>query len=524
MLSVVVVGRNDNHGYNLGKRVANSLNSIAMRLTEGDELIFVDWNTPRPFPPMPIAIIDDLTKDTKKYLHIISVDESTHNANKGSSDKKILEPIARNVGIQRANKSNKWILSTNTDILFVGEQEIKFQEIINHLDERMWQSFRFEVPEYLWERFDKRDPQGTNSFIKQLRDKTPIRLKLSTNPDSRPDSSLIFADAIGDFQLAPRSHWFQISGFPEDMLDGWHVDSRAAFQMISQTGLDSKILDRQLGLETYHQNHLRSLTHFHQGSIMNDERLISEPYKNQSTWGIAEINLPKLGIETFDLSNISLKFKEIKNEPIKNLQQMHLDLSYDVDRAIFFLIDELIALKANDLVVIISANKSFIDKITESIKSKTVRVLIVEDLSDLSLLKKSKLIIIDFGIDSLAEDFDSVKILAGNIALSIEKIAHEILPGTRISLIRSTNWAIRTYSKLFFSVPLFNNYSLVSTGTKKNRVEKYSIVQTQFLLQGIKFDYASKSNSTKLNNWFFNFAKKVLPLKTKNILKRLLLK
>ena len=100
MLSVVVVGRNDNHGYNLGKRVASSLNSISMRLRDGDELIFVDWNTPRPFPPMPVSIIDDLTEQTKKFLRILAEDPKVHDEVKGVSSKMILEPIARNVGIR----------------------------------------------------------------------------------------------------------------------------------------------------------------------------------------------------------------------------------------------------------------------------------------------------------------------------------------------------------------------------------------------------------------------------------------
>ena len=73
MLSVVVVGRNDNHGYNLGKRVASSLNSISMRLRDGDELIFVDWNTPGRLPTLIEDLDDTLTDHCKSLLRVFKV-------------------------------------------------------------------------------------------------------------------------------------------------------------------------------------------------------------------------------------------------------------------------------------------------------------------------------------------------------------------------------------------------------------------------------------------------------------------
>ena len=50
MISVIVYGRNDSHGYNLHKRAAISLNTMAEVLTlESDEIIFTDYNTPNEF-------------------------------------------------------------------------------------------------------------------------------------------------------------------------------------------------------------------------------------------------------------------------------------------------------------------------------------------------------------------------------------------------------------------------------------------------------------------------------------------
>jgi hypothetical protein len=137
-ISVVVVGRNDDHGYNLQKRVTTSLNSIASFLRAEDELIFVDWNSPSEYPVMPIAIWDSLTEHCRKVLKIIKVSEIEHNLVKGESGRKLLEPIARNVGIRRAKPSSKWILSTNTDIIFIPTGFENFADLCETLDERLW--------------------------------------------------------------------------------------------------------------------------------------------------------------------------------------------------------------------------------------------------------------------------------------------------------------------------------------------------------------------------------------------------
>ena len=62
MISVVLYGRNDSHGYNLAKRAAISLNCIAEVLSDpDDEILFVDCNTPNDLPTFPEAIYDTLS-------------------------------------------------------------------------------------------------------------------------------------------------------------------------------------------------------------------------------------------------------------------------------------------------------------------------------------------------------------------------------------------------------------------------------------------------------------------------------
>ena len=62
MISVILYGRNDSHGYNLPKRAAISLNCIAEVLSDpDDEILFVDYNTPDDLPTYIEAVYDTLT-------------------------------------------------------------------------------------------------------------------------------------------------------------------------------------------------------------------------------------------------------------------------------------------------------------------------------------------------------------------------------------------------------------------------------------------------------------------------------
>jgi hypothetical protein len=528
MLSVVVVGRNDNHGYNLGKRVASSLNSISMRLREGDELIFVDWNTPRPFPPMPVSIVDDLTDQTKKFLRILVVDPKLHDEVKGVSTKMILEPIARNVGIRRANPMNEWILSTNTDILFIGEEEVSFQNLISQLDARLWQSFRYEIPEYIWEVFDKRDPRATNRFVQKLSECTPIRLNLTTSPIENSEENLVFADAIGDFQLAPRQMWQMVKGFPEEMLNGWHVDSRAAVQMIHKSGKQSQILPAVYGLSTFHQNHLRSLTHFHSSDIINNAELIREPYENKVTWGISDREIYEYVSKDSEIDISRFDLDVSKKVPDNNLQLAHKNNFYSVDRAVLFLLDELNGLKPNDQITILSANESLIEKLNSIGKSLKITIVVAKDVSNKGIIhdsfENSNLIIIDFGVDEALLNSGLIVLKAGSIAIELPLISKMIKPNTRVVLIRAQNWAIRTLAKTYFTIPLFNNYSAVLSGVKKLQHPRLRFFQRTILLNGVKFDYGLPTKLPFFLNLTFKTSRKFLPSKARGAIRKMLIK
>src|SRR5215211_6129700 len=104
MISAILYGRNDSHGYNLHKRAAISLNCIAELLrAPGDEIIFVDYNTPNDLPTFVEAIYDTLTPRAKKLLRVFRVRPELHERLVGPTHLVALEPHSRNIALRRSN-------------------------------------------------------------------------------------------------------------------------------------------------------------------------------------------------------------------------------------------------------------------------------------------------------------------------------------------------------------------------------------------------------------------------------------
>jgi hypothetical protein len=255
MISVILYGRNDAHGYNLHRRAALSLNCIAEVLTDSDdELIFVDYNTPAELPPFIEAISDTLTERCLDLLRVLRVPEVVHQQQFASrTHLPALEPVARNVAARRANPSNRWLLSTNTDMMFVPLQEGSLSEICRDLPDGFYGAPRFEIPEWLWERLPRTDPRRALAEIGRL----GPALKLDEPTFSH---EWIRFDAPGDFQLILREDLVAIDGFNEEMLLGYHVDSNMSRRLLLRRGEIESLEGRVAG---YHCNHNRTLTVYH---------------------------------------------------------------------------------------------------------------------------------------------------------------------------------------------------------------------------------------------------------------------
>jgi hypothetical protein len=285
VISIIVYGRNDNYGYNLHKRAAISLNCLAEILSEPeDEILFVDYNSPDDAPTFPEAIQDTLTVAAKARLRILRLRPKLHAPLFGRTPLAVVEPVARNVALRRSNPVNRWVLSTNTDNVIVPRRARTLSQIAAELRPGFYHVPRFEVPEGLWESFDRCDPQHTIEEVRAL------GLSAHLN-EVVHGSELILYDGPGDFQLAERADLFEIDGFDEEMVLGWHVDSNLARRLGLKYGRPSSLLHEVF---CYHCDHTRQATIAHRREYVGndwgrfvDGVVFSDLPNQRASWGCA---------------------------------------------------------------------------------------------------------------------------------------------------------------------------------------------------------------------------------------------
>lgn len=314
MISVVVYGRNDSHGYNLAKRAALSLNCIAEVLTDSnDEILFVDYNTPLSHPNFIETIHDTLTAKAKKLIKVIRVPPSIHERFKGKTHLVVNEPLSRNIAIRRSNPSNRWILSTNTDMIFVSRVDGKsLSDIAADLEDGFYELPRFEVPESLWECLDRKEGSKNIHLLKDW------GINLHLNMVAHMDQYNLF-NAPGDFQLILRNQAFQLAGFDERMILGWHLDSNIAKRLHLLNRKTKSVLDHVFG---YHCRHTRTEALLHKrDQVQNDLSIfynnVNTPFipDQEKIWG-----LPEEEFETYDFSekSVNLYLTSLKESIQKN--------------------------------------------------------------------------------------------------------------------------------------------------------------------------------------------------------------
>jgi len=261
-------------------------------LTEpDDELLFVDYNTPDDFPTFPEAIQDTLTAVAKERLRILRVRPSVHERFRSKSHLIALEPIARNVAVRHSNPRNRWVLSTNTDMIFVPHQGASLSKYVRDLPRGFYHLPRFEIPETLWETFDRQDAVGTIDMIREWSQIAHLNEIVLGN-------KFIRFDAPGDFQLMERDDLFRIHGFNESMLLGWHVDSNIAKRLHLIYGETRDLMNCVYG---YHCDHTRQVTPMHRKdsksndlAVFVDNVVQAECPEQALTWGCAEDEIEEI--------------------------------------------------------------------------------------------------------------------------------------------------------------------------------------------------------------------------------------
>ena len=255
MISVILYGRNDAHGYNLPKRAAISLNCIAEVLSDpDDEILFVDYNTPDDLPTYIEAVYDTLTPAAKSRLRVFRARPRQIPIVK-QSHLSALDPQSRNIAIRRSNPRNRWLLFTNSDMIFLPREGVAdLTAAVRDLPDGLYILPRFELPEPLWETFPRSDPAAILQTCRHLGPALhvdEITLALPANRFDQP----------GDFQLAPRQAMWAIHGFEERMIHGWHHDSNVCKRLYLYYGNRTESLAHRL--KGYHCDHVRVASPIH---------------------------------------------------------------------------------------------------------------------------------------------------------------------------------------------------------------------------------------------------------------------
>jgi hypothetical protein len=319
MISVILYGRNDSYGYNLHKRGAISLNCLAALLSDpDDEILFVDCNTPNDLPTFVEAIYDTLTPQAKARLRVLRVRPELHKRLVGGfTHLMVVEPPPRNIALRRSNPRNHWVLNTNTDILLVPRAGFSdLTEVVRDLADGLYTLPRFELPEPLWESFPRSDPAAT---LQACRDLGP-RLHLDEVTLSFPESRF---DQVGDFMLSPRQALWDIHGFDERMIHGWHCDSNVCRRLyLFYGGRTESLADR---LKGYHCDHTRVQTGKHQFDMKLDNNVqefvfsMDDPYARHQaeTWGLPDEPIEELDFEHEPQSRYVAAVQRTLGEPQK---------------------------------------------------------------------------------------------------------------------------------------------------------------------------------------------------------------
>ncbi|MGD9968689.1 MAG: hypothetical protein AB7T59_19380 [Hyphomonadaceae bacterium] len=308
MISLILYGRNDNHGYNLHKRAAISLNAMSEVLTErDDEILFVDYNTPDDLPTFPEAIADTLTDKTRERLRILRARPAIHAPFRSKTHLLALESISRNIALRRSNANNRWVLSTNTDMIFVPHKTAEsLSEIVRDLPGGFYQLPRFELPEVLWESFDRRDGKGMIARTREWAHRFHLNEIVYGSPE-------ILFDGPGDFQLCERADLIGIHGFHEGMLLGWHVDANLCARMIQLHGKIDSLADR---LYAYHCDHTRQATaaHTHDRVENDSEEFNKSPGpqlpEQEANWGLPDAHIEEVRLGRADVFSRYLRALE----------------------------------------------------------------------------------------------------------------------------------------------------------------------------------------------------------------------
>jgi len=273
-LSAILCSRNDNYGGFLNERAIIALSTM---LDTFDEVIYVDWNSEK------INLIDaikkHLPKTGKLRYFVISPEQHKQFTNNDPNAQKVVEVLARNIGIRRA--TGDILVSTNIDIV-VPRRVLLDRFLTQIYRENYAYTFARRNVDIPW------DELYTTVDPFKLRDELESNMFLFNPKGIENGYSRVLG--CGDFQLAKKEHWFKVKGFEEDMIYRMVADSQVQMKMMTNKIPVAGLFDYPL----FHINHDMKISGGggpQDGKVNRNFRCacIVEQTKNSDTWGFSDL-------------------------------------------------------------------------------------------------------------------------------------------------------------------------------------------------------------------------------------------
>jgi hypothetical protein len=328
-----------------------------------------------------------------------------------------LEPVARNAAARRTNPANRWLLSTNTDMIVLPRAGESLSDVCRDLPDAYYGLPRFEVPEWLWEGLPRSDPGRAMSELEYL----GPRLRLD---ETTLNHEWVRFDAPGDFQLCLRDDIFAIDGFDEEMLLGWHVDSNLSRRMFLRHGAVESLEDRVAG---YHCNHSRTPTVYGPDAVGNDlVRFFTSVQRaelpaQRETWGLADATLKEIPVR----GRVGRRFADVLVTAIPpdgvrltpNVLDTHMSLTYDSSHVFPFVADSIAVSPPLTTVGYLGANPALQTMLSQLVSEVdvglTLNVIAADNEGATDEFTDSiDLLVVDLGLDigvlpEISDQFDS---------------------------------------------------------------------------------------------------------------------
>ncbi|QPJ65330.1 MAG: hypothetical protein G3M78_07975 [Candidatus Nitrohelix vancouverensis] len=268
-LSIVVVGRNDDHGIGFFDRMVACMEFNRKNLLQAGvnaEFIFVDWAYD---PGKPLFA--QLLRDKLPWWHTaIAVHPDWQERLKENPRLAFLEFFAKNVGIRRAR--SEFILATNCDIFF-SKDLVRFLGRGKWLEDCLYRSVRIDLLSAVG--IDKID----YGILERPESVSFVRYPCPPYYDH----------ASGDMQFMSRKLWFQVGGYNERVrFSKIHKDSNlcACVELKHQVPL-------KLVGSVYHFDHEMS---YNENRLPFGPRNETAPYGPDWDWEVSYENPPHWGL------------------------------------------------------------------------------------------------------------------------------------------------------------------------------------------------------------------------------------